>query len=220
MKIIPAIDLMRGAVVQAQGGVRQRYRPLHTDLFPDATPIKVIQTLSKRLDLDIIYLADLDALNKQGNHYDLIVDLSQHFPKLELWVDLGISKYTEFTSLKMPKAIVAVVGSETLNENLDRFPDKRYILSLDYKDGLLIGHNVYPQIAHWPARTIALALDRVGSRRGADLSYLKKLRACYNGELYAGGGIRNQDDLKALSDIGISGALTAAALYNGTLLRR
>ena len=218
MKLIPAIDLMGGIVVQAQGGIRKKYRPLHTNYFPNASPIQVIQTLSKMLDLSIIYLADLDAITKQGNHYDLIADISQHFPELELWVDLGISNYTEFATVKMPRPITLIVATETLNENLDHFTDKQYILSLDFNGKQLLGHNVLSQIKLWPSRTIVLSLDRIGSRQGTDLSQLKKLRACYTGELYAGGGIDNKADLKALADIGVDGALTAEALYNGTLL--
>ena len=213
MKLIPAIDLMGGMVVQAQGGIRHKYRPLCTDFFTNATPIKVIQTLLKFIDTDIIYLADLDAIGKQGNHYDLIVEISRHFPKIEIWLDIGIGKYAEFTSPTMPSSVVAVVGTETLDEDLDRFADKHYVLSLDFKNGALIGHDVLTQIRHWPSRVIALSLDRIGSQQGPDLDRLKQLRSCYEGELYAGGGVRNQDDLKVLSDIGVAGALVADALY-------
>ena len=98
MKLIPAIDLMGGAVVQAQGGTRQKYRPLHTELFPDSCAVRVIQTLLELLDIDIIYLADLDAINKQGSHHNLILDLCKQFPKIEFWLDAGISNYAQFAS--------------------------------------------------------------------------------------------------------------------------
>ena len=218
MKLIPAIDLMGGAVVQAQGGIRQKYRPLHTELFPDACAVKVIQTLLKLLDIDIIYLADLDAINKQGNHHNLILDLCKQFPQIEFWLDAGVSNYAQFASSQTPQSVVRVVGTETLKEDLHRFADKHYILSLDFKNGQLVGHNVLTQIRYWPSRIIALCLDRIGSHRGVDIACLKQLRNCYQGEIYAGGGIRNQDDLNTLSEIGISGAITANAIYNGVLV--
>ncbi len=218
MKLIPAIDLMGGAVVQAQGGIRQKYRPLHTELFPDACAVKVIQTLLKLLDIDIIYLADLDAINKQGNHHNLILDLCEQFPQIEFWLDDGVSNYVQFASSQTPQSVVKVVGTETLNEDLHRFADEHYILSLDFKNGQLVGHNVLTQIRYWPSRIIALCLDRIGSHRGVDITCLKQLRSCYQGEIYAGGGIRNQDDLNTLSEIGISGSITANAIYNGTLV--
>lgn len=213
MKLIPAIDLMGGAVVQAKGGTRQQYRPLHTDLFPYAEPLKVILTILKHLDADIIYLADLDALSKQGDQHDLISDIVLRFPDIEFWVDTGIGKYAELNARRLPQSAIAVVGTETLREDLTCFADKRYILSLDFNRGQPVGCNVLSQLQHWPPRTIALSLERIGSRRGPDLALLKQLRACYKGELYAGGGVRNRDDLKALSAIGVIGALTANALY-------
>ena len=218
MKLIPAIDLMGGVVVQAQGGIRQKYRPLHTKLFPHASAVKVIQTLLTLLDTNIIYLADLDAINKQGNHHQLIADLCRRFPKIEFWLDAGIGDYAEFVSLKLAQSVLRVVGTETLKEDLHRFAGERYILSLDFKDGQLIGHNVLTQIQYWPPRIIALCLDRIGSHSGVDIACLKQLRSCYQGEIYAGGGIRSKDDLNTLSEIGISGALTASAIYNGILV--
>ena len=219
MKLIPAIDLMGGAVVQAQGGIRQKYRPLHTELFPDSCAVRVIQTLLKLLDVDIIYLADLDAINKQGNHHDLTLDLCKQFPQIEFWLDAGVSNYAQFASLQTPQSVVRVVGTETLNEDLHRFAGERYILSLDFKNGQLVGHNVLTQIHRWSSRIIALCLDHIGSDRGVDIACLKQLCSCYRGEIYAGGGIRNQDDLNTLSEIGISGAITANAIYNGVLTR-
>ena len=126
-----------------------------------------------------------------------------------------------FRSLEMPQPVVKVVGTETLTEDLYRFAGEHYILSLDFKNGQLIGHDVLTQIRYWPLRIIALCLDRIGSRSGADIACLKQLRSRYQGEIYAGGGIRNRDDLNALSDIGIAGALTANAhLHTGTLVSR
>ena len=209
---------MGGIVVQAQGGIRQKYRPLHTKLFPYASAVKVIQTLLKLLDTNIIYLADLDAINKQGNHHKLIADLCRRFPKIEFWLDAGVGNYAEFISLKLPQSVLRVVGTETLKEDLHRFAGKRYILSLDFKNRQLIGHNVLTQIQYWPPRIIALCLDRIGSHSGMDIACLKQLRSCYQGKIYAGGGIRNQDDLNTLSEMGICGALTANAIYNGILV--
>jgi len=217
MKLIPALDLMGGLVVHAQGGVRQQYRPLHTRHFPDATPIKVLSEILKRLDTRIIYLADLDAINRVGSQRDLIATISRHFPQLALWVDVGIREYADLTALKLPRTAVAVVGSETFRGDLRALANTAYILSLDFKDGRLLGGDAFLQSGDWPQRTIALSLDRVGSRQGPDIACLKKLRSRYRGKLYAGGGIRHQDDLNALAAIGISGALVADALYRNTL---
>ena len=205
MKLIPAIDLMGGVVVQAQGGIRQKYRPLHTKLFPHASAVRVIQALLKLLDINIIYLADLDAINKQGDHHQLIADLCRRFPKIEFWLDAGVGNYVEFASPELPQSVVRVVGTETLKEDLDCFAGEHYILSLDFKNGQLIGHNVLTQIQYWPPRIIALCLDRIGGHSGVDIACLKQLSSCYQGEIYVGGGIRDQDDLNTLSEIGICG---------------
>lgn len=215
MQLIPAIDLMDGKVVQAHNGMREKYRPLKTTLFPEAHPSRVVERILSIFDFNILYCADLNAIGDNSNNLNAIHKINNRFPELEIWLDSGIKKYSELTA--PDKSITTVIGTETLTENIISTPNTDYILSLDFKGNTLIGHNVLTQISNWPSRTIVLALDRVGSHLGPDLAQLSKIRTCYRGRLYAGGGIRGADDLNELAKIGIEGVLIANTIYNGLI---
>ena len=61
-------------------------------------------------------------------------------------------------------------------------------------------------------------LARVGSGSGPPLDAVAELaRALPGVEIYAGGGVRHDDDLRALEAAGAAGALVATALHEGRL---
>jgi phosphoribosylformimino-5-aminoimidazole carboxamide ribotide isomerase len=69
------------------------------------------------------------------------------------------------------------------------------------------------------ARTlVVLDLARVGSSVGCDLDTLRAVRrVAPDVALFAGGGVRNAEDLRLLSEAGCDGALVATALLSGAL---
>ncbi len=213
MKLIPAIDLKQGLVVHARGGQRDDYKPVCTEHFNDAAPLILIAAIAELLAPDTVYIADLDAIQGTGDNAATIAQIHERFPALQLWVDSGIQTAC---ALEKTDRITAVIGTETLRDDIALLND--YILSLDFKDGKLLGNDVLARHDDWPATVIALSLDAVGSGGGPDVKALQQLRACYGGKLIAGGGVRSGDDLKALAELGIDGALAASAIYNGTLL--
>jgi uncharacterized protein related to proFAR isomerase len=57
-------------------------------------------------------------------------------------------------------------------------------------------------------------------RSGLDVDLLNHVRhAARDVQLVAGGGVRGQEDMDRLADIGVDGALVATALLDGTLER-
>ena len=64
MSIILAIDLKNGRVVKAFAGLRINYRPLVINSIDYSDPIFLIREISKKLKLKQIYIADLDAIQK------------------------------------------------------------------------------------------------------------------------------------------------------------
>ena len=74
--------------------------------------------------------------------------------------------------------------------------------------------------ALWPQRVIVMTLARVGSGAGPDLRRLATIQSIASGrEIYAAGGVRNADDLWALKEVGVSGALIATALHERQIVR-
>src|SRR5699024_5917601 len=119
-----------------------------------------------------------------------------------------------------------VVGTEILPDlkswqMLQTLPGaERLVLSLDYRKGEGLGpveFNQQPEF--WPETVIAMSLDQVGSQLGPDWILLEQLRQKrpQGGEILAAGGICCLEDLRQLATWGVSGALLASALHNGSL---
>ena len=87
MEIIPVIDLMHGQVVHARFGHRQHYQPIQSNLCHSSDPISIISALLELYPFERLYIADLDAIQGQSNHFQMIQAIKDTFPKLEIWLD-------------------------------------------------------------------------------------------------------------------------------------
>jgi len=115
-----------------------------------------------------------------------------------------------------------VIGSESQADAglVTRLGD-RAVFSLDTRGADRLGPAaLHDDPALWPPEVIAMTLAQVGAGAGPDLAALGALRArAPDRRLYAAGGVRGPDDLRALREAGITGALVASALHDGTLSR-
>jgi phosphoribosylformimino-5-aminoimidazole carboxamide ribotide isomerase len=219
MDIIPVIDLKSGQVVHARGGRRDAYRPIETPLAPTSAPADVVGGLRRRYAFFRIYVADLDAIERVGDHDATLRVLMARFSDLEFWVDNGATS-GEFLDRH---AASLVVGSESqTSEALLRSlrDDPRVVLSLDFRGDTFQGP---PEILAnpdlWPARIIVMTLGRVGSAAGPDLARISDIARRAAGRLvYAAGGVRNAQDLAAAAAAGAAGTLVATALHSGSLI--
>jgi HisA/HisF family protein len=217
--IIPVIDLKGGIVVHARGGQRAEYRPLASPFGPAENPIAIARALIVETLSPVLYIADLDAIEGTGNHFELCRALSDALPGAELWIDAGFAAVTD-CAFWLPLGATLVVGSEKLTapenwENLSATFGKTLVLSLDHgRAGRLGPAALHEDPSLWPDRVILIDLTRVGSGDGPDLERMTSVRDRGEGRaIYAGGGVRNLADLEALADAGASGALVATALH-------
>ncbi len=224
-ELIPVIDLMGGLVVHAHAGERERYRPLeHSLVAGSADPAAVVDGLLALHPFRSLYIADLDAIRKQGDHKALIFRLRQSFPALRLWVDAGFAGECGCRRFLAAGLGDLVLGSESQSDLrlLDLFgDDPRLVLSLDFQGERRLGaHALFAEPERWPERVIAMTLARVGGGGGPDLQRLRELRAVApDRRLYAAGGVRDLGDLLDLAKLGCTGALVASALHDGRLDR-
>ncbi len=144
-------------------------------------------------------------------------------------VDAGVSEPERAQALLDLGVHRVVVGTETLTDAdaLDHLHDA--VLSVDLRDGRTLSPD--PRLAGLPAldavallhrfglrEVIVLDLARVGSGAGPDVETIAEIHAAFPElELLAGGGVRDAEDLRALSDAGAAGALVATALLNGAI---
>ena len=224
MDIVPVIDLMGGQVVRARAGERQLYRPLRSILAASSAPVEVVEGLLALHPLRHLYIADLDAIARAGEHHGLIRDLHARFPAIELWVDAGFRDACDAASFLDAGLGTLVLGTESQSEPglFERLrADPRVVLSLDFKgEAALDPADIMARPELWPKRLIVMTLAAVGGSGGPDRRRLAEIIHLAPGcQVYAAGGVRGADDLKALDGMGCAGALVASALHDGRLGR-
>lgn len=220
---VPVIDLMGGLVVHARAGERDRYRPLEGSVVSASPePLAVVRGLLALHPFRTLYIADLDAILKTGDHKPLVREIAAAFPGLRLWVDAGFSAGCGCRRFLAAGLGDLVLGSESQDglELLGAFRDEpRLVLSLDYQGPSPMGPEALfetPEL--WPERVIAMTLARVGTGGGPDLERLDAVRAFAPGrKVYAAGGVRGAEDLAALKAVGCAGVLVASALHDGRI---
>jgi HisA/HisF family protein len=222
MQVIPVLDLKGGVVVHARMGQRDQYRPIRTPLSPTSKPIDVARGLLSVYPFGAFYVADLDAIGGGGNNDAVLAELKAKFPDSTFWVDNGIADLASAERWLGADLGHLVLGSETQKDEAvlrKLAEDDRVILSLDYRGDVFVGPaTLLSNVDAWPSRVITMTLARVGSGQGPDWVRLDTIKNAGLGRhVYAAGGVRDVDDLSALADRGIAGALVASCLHNGKL---
>ena len=155
----------------------------------------------------------------------------------EPWVDAGATTPERAAALARAGVARNVVGTESLGPGT---PDERDsspattapppVLSVDLRDGQLISPR--PELAgREPGRRRAAGASAGGARAAGDRPRPggQRLRAAAatpwpswspalpGVAIYAGGGVRDDADLRALESAGAAGALVATALHEGRI---
>jgi phosphoribosylformimino-5-aminoimidazole carboxamide ribotide isomerase len=205
MEIIPVIDLLNGNVVQARHGDRQHYPPIRSSLCKGSEPLAIVQALLELYPFKQLYIADIDAIQKRGNHRQIISEIRARYPHLQIWLDAGIGSVEDLNAWN-GLAVTWVIGSESLhtmddytnlmrqcgeNHTEENYGEENnseanhgeannseedHILSLDFTVAGYQGPAELLSVsAQWPARVIAMTLGHVGSNLGPDFQLLAEL---------------------------------------------
>ncbi len=234
MRVIPVLDLKAGLVVHGVAGERSRYQPIQSILVDSPEPLNVLQALHRKLGCDEYYVADLDAIQGQGNHYSIISRLCAE-AGIKLLVDAGSTTVQQVQELLALGVVRVILGTETLpdwataRQILDVVSPERLVLSLDMHAGSVLSRAqelivLTPlEVLHKAATAgfrsiIVLDLARVGVQQGLDIDLLARAhQTCPDLDLIAGGGVRHLADLTALQDAGMNCVLIATALHRGDI---
>jgi len=222
--IIPVLDLQHGKVVRARAGDRANYQAIVTPLSPTSEAADVLRGLTGLAPFSTVYIADLDAITGGGSHGAVLRKLAAATPDIEFWIDGGFAS-VEAARAALPAGMIPVFGSESLAgvEELEaarkNFGAGGLVLSLDYRAGAFMGpQEIERRVELWPSRVILMTLDRVGTGEGPDLDALASLVERAGGRaVFAAGGVRGEEDLAHLQEIGVAGVLVATALHAGRL---
>lgn len=212
--------------MHAWRGQRDAYRPIHSPLSPTSAPADVVAGLMALAPFRTLYIADLDAIAGTGSHAAVIAALAAAWPGVTLWVDAGEGDAERVRRRAAAGPGVAVVGTEAMADaetGAEALAAGAAILSLDHDAAGPIGPAaIHADATLWPQTVIVMTLVRVGSGAGPDLAALAQIgaRARAVGRapaLIAAGGVRGGEDLEALAQAGIAGALVASALHDGRI---
>jgi phosphoribosylformimino-5-aminoimidazole carboxamide ribotide isomerase len=221
VRCIFVLDILNGAVVHAVHGERNLYEPMadYSKLVSSSEPLDILHVLRPQE----VYVADLNQLIGRGENLAIIKEISG---MAKTMADTGISKASDLDCL--PASLCPILGTETAPFKLmeELAPLRKIVVSLDMKNRKVLAREallanetplqVLQRLNHLPLEdVILLELNRVGTSSGLDKAFLEKAIAISKHPLILGGGVKNEEDLQALEEMGFSGALVATAVHNG-----
>jgi phosphoribosylformimino-5-aminoimidazole carboxamide ribotide isomerase len=223
VRCIFVLDILNGAVVHAVRGDRSHYGPIagFSRIASTSEPLGILHELRPRE----VYVADLNLLMGRGDNLAVIKQISS---LTKTMADTGISKASDLD--RLPSSVSTVLGTETASLQLMQAAASKYgiIVSIDMKKRKVLARD--PRLAgQTPLQllkslndlklegVILLELDRVGTSAGLDIPFLEEAGAAAEHPLILGGGVKGEEDLSALEEMGFSGALLATALHNGRI---
>ena len=171
-----------------------------------------------------MYIADLDFIERNGNHnFFKIKEVNSVLPVI---LDVGIDNLKTFEFL-LDFAFKIIVATETLEsiEELERifekYPKERIIVSVDVKNNELYAKNMDLDLEGFkevlrkidPNEIILLDISSVGTEAGFNRPLLESFRE-FKDKIILGGGI-TPSQIDELNAMGIKKALVGTALHNG-----
>ena len=227
MKVIPAIDLMKGKVVRLSRG-----DPATAKVYDQwGTPVQVAMKW-KSQGAKRLHIIDLDAAFSTGDNAQTVVDIAR---ASGLPVQVGGGIRTVNAAEKLLKlgidyiifGALAFSDPEAILQIQKKFGSDAVIVALDNKNGKVMVEGWKTQTAF----TMVEALEKfakIGARsflitsitqdgmlQGPDLDTLREASKYPDVEIIAAGGIGSLNDLIALKNVGVEGAVVGKALYEG-----
>jgi phosphoribosylformimino-5-aminoimidazole carboxamide ribotide isomerase len=232
MKILPAIDIKDGKCVRLYQGDFDRLTAY------DADPAQVAQRWQDA-GASWLHVVDLDgALNGHPANFAVIRRIRR---EVSLHIECGggmrtlaaMGRMLDMGIERIVLGTIAITNPGLLQEAVQRWPE-RIVVALDARDGrvAIAGWRETSQVqatalaselcASGVQRFIYTDIARDGALRGPNLPALQAMQATISNispssALIASGGISAIDDLRAIANLGIEGAIVGKALYTGAI---
>jgi phosphoribosylformimino-5-aminoimidazole carboxamide ribotide isomerase len=226
MIAIPAVDIRDGACVQLVGGSYQAERIR----LPDPGAVARAWTDAGFTRLHVV---DLDAATGRGSNDHIVRDLIG-LSDILVQVGGGVRSEDAIERLLEDGAEYVVVGTRAIEEPewlhgvASQFPGE-IIVAADVRERRVVTHgwektqrrdvfDVIEELNDSPlAAVLVTAVHMEGQMRGTDLFLMEDVAEQSEWPVLASGGITTMNDLRALADRGIAGAVIGMALYTGAL---
>jgi phosphoribosylformimino-5-aminoimidazole carboxamide ribotide isomerase len=225
--VVPAVDLLGEEAVRLEQGDYERVRIRAGD------PETLVARFA-RAGAALVHVVDLDGARTGQVRPELVGRLVAAAQGVPVQASGGIRSVGDAEMLLAAGAVRVVVGTAAFSEPaaLDRFVSalgEQLVVALDARGGRLA-------VAGWAreagisvdeaasrcadagvARLHCTAIERDGTMDGPDLELLARVRDRSGSPVIAAGGIRSAQDLEAIADLGLEGAVVGRALVEGTL---
>ncbi len=226
MIAIPAVDIREGACVQLVGGSYDAERIR----IPDPAGVARAWTDAGFTRLHVV---DLDAATGRGSNDRIVRDLIG-LTDILVQVGGGLRSEDAIARLLEDGAEYVVVGTRAIEEPewlhgiATQFPGE-IIVAADVRERRVVTHgwektqrrdvlDVIEDLNDSPlAAVLVTAVHMEGQMRGTDLFLMEDVAEQSDWPVIASGGIATMNDLRALADRGIAGAVIGMALYTGAL---
>ena len=226
MIAIPAVDIRDGACVQLVGGSYDAERIR----IPDPAGVARAWTDAGFTRLHVV---DLDAATGRGSNDRIVRDLIG-LSDILVQVGGGLRSEDAIARLLEDGAEYVVVGTRAIEEPewlhgiATQFPGE-IIVAADVRERRVVTHgwektqrrdvlDVIEDLNDSPlAAVLVTAVHMEGQMRGTDLFLMEDVAEQSDWPVIASGGIATMNDLRALADRGIAGAVIGMALYTGAL---
>jgi len=227
MLVIPAVDIQSGRAVRLfEGDPRQE-----TVYYEN--PLEAALHWQKQ-GARMLHLVDLDAALGRGENRAVLRTLAA---SLAIPFEVGggirsLEAAREVLALGASRVVVgtvAVKAPQVLERMLGEFGPERVAVSLDAR-GLEVVVSGWAEETALRVQDLGLRMWELGVRTliytdvrrdgtlaGLDLEVIREVRAAWPGFLIAGGGIASEADLEGLRRLGVEGAITGKAIYEGRI---
>ena len=226
-QLVPAVDVV------GEEAVRLRQGAFDSVVARAGDPAGLVAHYAEASP-PLIHVVDLDGARAGAIRPELVRTLVAAAGETPVQASGGIRSLADAQALLAAGAARVVVGTAALADEdaLGQFAGElgdRLVVAVDARDGRVA-------VAGWTrttdltpedlaercavagvTRLLCTAIDRDGTMGGPDLALLGRVRERSGLAVLAAGGIRSEEDLNALAELGLEGAVVGRALLEGAI---
>ena len=227
MEIFPAIDIRSGKVVRLTEGDYDRMT-VYSD-SPERIAEEFIAKGARNL-----HVVDLDGAKDGDNpNFEIVADLAKNSG---LKVEIGggirneeiIKRYIDAGVMRVILGTVAISNPDFVAEMVSKYGDK-IAVGVDMLGGKVATHG-WTNVSEVDgfefceklddmgvATVICTDISKDGAMQGTNRELYREMTERFRFDTVASGGVSTLDDVKALNDMNVYGAILGKALYTGAI---
>ena len=226
MLIFPAIDMYKKQAVRL-------YKGDYAQMTVYGEPLTFAEKFAEA-GAACVHLVDLEgAKTGETPNFDVVRAIKKNFP---LFCEIGggirsidvMKKYFDIGVDRVILGTAAVENKEVLYEALSLFGE-RIAVGVDVADGYVAikgwtekssvtAEKMFADMRSVGVKTIICTdISRDGAMKGTNREMYAKISKEYDLDVVASGGVSTVEDVKALSDMGMYGAIIGKAYYTGAI---